>query len=170
MLCVKVCFYFVVTFITRSLSVVAALFVHFSHFLMTTLSRTWPKGFPFMCRENYEFEWQESCAEWTNESRFPLSCPSPASLLLGFLFCFFFLMSCHGQAELSLCYLSVRDYEKLMKWQEGERHLKVIFIYLLSLWGSLDSGKGRGAAEMSPTTFRCCATLSVTMWTWRGRY
>lgn len=92
MLCVKVCFYFVVTFITRSLSVVAALFVHFSHFLMTTLSRTWPKGFPFMCRENYEFEWQESCAERTNESRFPPSCPSPASLLLGhffFLFVFF---------------------------------------------------------------------------------
>lgn len=35
----KVCFYFIVTLFTRSLILVAALFVHFSLLLMTTIPR-----------------------------------------------------------------------------------------------------------------------------------
>lgn len=68
-----------------------------------------------------------------------------------------------GGAELSLCYLSVRDevYEKLMKLQEERRHLKVIFIYLLSLRGG-----GFGAQETSPPPFDA-VLLCVMTKTWR---
>lgn len=114
----KVCFYFIVTLFTRSLVLVAALFVNFSLFANDYNSQTMTKGVCPSCVERTtDMNDRRAGPSGPMRAGFLPHVPPPASLLLGFLFCFvlFFQMSCPVDgAELSLCYLGVRDevYEK----------------------------------------------------------
>lgn len=113
----KVCFYFIVTLFTRSLILVAALFVNFSLFANDYNSQTMTKG---VC---------PSCVERTtnmNDRRPGRSGPMRAGFLpyvpphsVSSSRLFFKCPVVADGAELSLCYLRVRDevYEKLMKLQ-----------------------------------------------------
>lgn len=169
----KVCFYFIVTFFTRSLVPVAALFVHFAHFLMTTLSTTRPKGASPSCVDTTMKlnEWRKNLGQadqWEQVSSLMFLLP-PTFLLLG-LFFPIFLMSCLGQVVSSLVLFQwKRLWKKTNERKEKTVSRRFLFIYCLSegVWTRDAVGWGEVCWRWAPPPFD--AALPSVWWCERGR-